>query len=54
MDDIKKDEPKPFIISVKSWRNTDKYPCPECGKKIGMPTYICEPCNIKIKPVMKF
>lgn len=42
------------VITVKSWRNTDKYPCPKCKKQIGMPTYICEPCNVKIKPVMNF
>lgn len=49
-----KKEPTIFIISVKKWKNTDKYPCPKCGKSIGMPTYICEDCNIKIKPVIKF
>lgn len=49
-----KQEPTELVIMVKSWRNTDKYPCPSCGKKVGMPTYTCEPCDIKLKPKMQF
>lgn len=50
-----KAEPMQFIISIKSWRNTDKYDCPKCGNKIGNDTkYLCAPCNIKIKPVINF
>ena len=40
-----------FIVS---WRRTDKYPCPKCGKKLGMPDYKCNPCNLKLKLKMKF
>ena len=42
------------IIMVKSWKRTDKYPCPKCGKKVGMPDYTCKPCNLVIKPKMQF
>lgn len=42
------------IIQVKSWKRTDKYPCPKCGQKVGMPDYTCKPCDLKIKPVMQF
>ena len=45
---------KEVVISIKSWRNTDKYPCPKCEKKLGMPDYTCKDCNIKLKPVMNF
>ena len=24
---------------VKKWKHTDKYPCPKCGAKLGMPDY---------------
>ncbi len=54
LDDLNKIQPDVFIVSVKSWKNTDKYPCPKCNKKIGMPSYTCEDCNIKLKPVMNF
>jgi predicted RNA-binding Zn-ribbon protein involved in translation (DUF1610 family) len=54
MEETKKEEPTVCVITIKKWKNTDKYPCPKCGKKIGMPTYICEDCNIKIKPVMNW
>ena len=54
MEETKKEEPTVCVIAIKKWKNTDKYPCPKCGKKIGMPTYICEDCNIKIKPVMNW
>jgi predicted RNA-binding Zn-ribbon protein involved in translation (DUF1610 family) len=53
MTEEKKEPPMQFVITIKSWRNTDKYDCPKCGKKIGTP-YLCEPCNVKIKPVMNF
>lgn len=39
---------------VRKWRNTDKYPCPKCGAKLGMPDYKCEKCNIKLKLKMQF
>ncbi len=39
---------------VKSWKNTDKHPCPECGKKLKSPNYTCEPCQVKIKLKMNF
>jgi len=46
-------EPIELVINIKSWKSTDKYPCPKCGKRIRTP-YLCVPCNIKIKPVIKF
>jgi DNA-directed RNA polymerase subunit RPC12/RpoP len=39
---------------VRKWRNTDKYPCPKCGSKLGMPDYKCEKCSVKIKLKMQF
>jgi|TARA_R110000744_G_scaffold251755_1_gene367628 predicted RNA-binding Zn-ribbon protein involved in translation (DUF1610 family) len=39
---------------VTSWRNKDKHPCPKCGKKLGMPEYKCDPCNVKLKLKMQF
>ena len=39
---------------VRKWRNTDKYPCPKCDSKLGMPDYKCEKCNVKIKLKMQF
>jgi len=36
------------------WRKTDKYYCPECGKKVSYPEYICNDCNVKLKLKMKF
>lgn len=39
---------------VSSWRNTDKHPCPKCGKKLGMPDYECKKCNLKLKLKMRF
>ncbi len=53
-DELKNLYPEVIKITVKSWRNTDKYPCPKCGAKLGMPSYTCEKCNVKIKPVMNF
>jgi hypothetical protein len=47
-------EPVVIVLSVKSWRNTDKYSCPMCEKKLGMPDYTCKDCNVKVKPVIKF
>lgn len=46
--------PEVVKITVKRWKNTDKYPCPKCGTKLGMPSYTCEKCNVKIKPVINF
>jgi len=40
-------------INVRAWTAKMKYPCPRCGKKVGMPDYICTACNIKVKPVMQ-
>ena len=40
--------------TISSWRKKDKYPCPKCGKKLGMPEYKCVPCNLKIKLKMRF
>ena len=54
LDTFCKPKPTEVNITVSSWRNTDKYPCPNCGAKLGMPDYTCEPCNIKIKPKVKF
>jgi len=54
LDELNKLSPEVVVISVKSWRNTDKYECPKCGTKVGMPTYTCTDCNVKIKPVMNF
>ena len=34
---------------VKSWKYTDKYPCPKCGIKLCTPFYTCVKCNIKFK-----
>jgi len=39
---------------IKKWKNTDKFPCPKCGKKLGMPDYKCDKCNVKLKLKMKF
>ena len=39
---------------VTSWRHTDKFPCPECKKKLCAPKYECKSCNIKIKLKMRF
>jgi hypothetical protein len=39
---------------VRKWRNTDKYPYPKCGAKLGMPDYKCEKCNVKLKLKMQF
>ena len=39
---------------VRKWRNIDKYPCPKCGAKLGMPDYKCEKCNVKLKLKMQF
>lgn len=49
-----KKEIRTVEIKVKSWRNTDKYDCPGCSKKVSMPNYTCEDCGIKVKPIMKF
>ena len=54
LDGVTKQEPEVIKITVKRWKNTDKYPCPKCGIKLGMPSYTCEKCNVKIKPVMNF
>lgn len=51
---VTKQEPEVIKITVKRWKNTDKYPCPKCGTKLGMPSYTCEKCKVKIKPVMNF
>lgn len=45
---------KTVEINIKSWRKTDKYPCPECSKKLSMPDYTCKNCNVKVKPIIKF
>jgi ribosomal protein S27AE len=50
-------EPDQFVLSVKNWKRGDKYDCPKCGNKIAANSdnkYLCEDCNIHIKPVMKF
>jgi len=39
---------------VRKWKNTDKYPCPRCGAKLGMPNYKCEKCNVELKLKMRF
>ncbi len=39
---------------VGGWKNTSKYPCPECGKKLGMPEYKCDKCNLKLKIKVQF
>ena len=39
---------------VGKWINTNKYPCPKCGAKLGMPDYKCEKCNVKLKLKMQF
>jgi competence CoiA-like predicted nuclease len=43
-------------ITVKSWRIEDKYECPKCKNKISIKDnkYVCESCNVQIKPVMNF
>ena len=51
------EDPNPpdiIILTVKSWRNTDKYYCPKCKKVLTMPTYTCTDCNIKIQLIIKF
>lgn len=47
---------KQVKLEVKKWTQKSKYPCPECGNKLGMPEYKCEPCKIIVKPYinMKF
>lgn len=54
LDGVTKQEPEVIKITVRRWKNTDKYPCPKCGTKLGMPSYTCEKCNVKIKPIMNF
>jgi predicted RNA-binding Zn-ribbon protein involved in translation (DUF1610 family) len=52
-----KEEPKQIVLSVKGWKRGIKYPCPLCGKKVGTNSenkYLCEPCNVVIKPVINF
>jgi len=39
---------------VRKWKHTDKYPCPKCGAKLGMPDYKCDKCNVKLKLKMRF
>lgn len=39
--------PKENTIFVKSWRNTDTFPCTNCGKKLMSP-YKCSECNINL------
>jgi len=39
---------------VYSWRKSDKYECPECGKKLSYPDYECKECDIKLKLKVKF
>ena len=39
---------------VSHWKHTDKYPCPECGKLLGVPKYKCDECNIKLNLKMQF
>lgn len=36
-------------VKVRSWRNSDKYPCPKCSGGLGMPDYTCKKCNIKLR-----
>ena len=49
--------PTEIIISIKRWTNTDKFNCPKCNNKIGLNEdnkYICQQCNIRLKPIIKF
>ncbi len=46
--------PEVVEMKIKNWRNTDKYPCPKCGTQLGMPSYLCEKCNVKLKLKMQF
>ncbi len=46
--------PETVEMEIKSWRNTDKFPCPKCGTKLSMPSYLCEKCNVKLKLTMRF
>jgi hypothetical protein len=43
-------------LIVKSWKITDKYPCPKCERMIGITSnqYICKGCDVKIDVRMKF
>lgn len=44
-------------ISIKSWKRGDKYECPDCKKKIDINKdnkYVCEECNVQVKPRMNF
>jgi len=49
-------EQKVVEIFIKKWQNTDTFPCPNCEKKIELENskYICEECNIRIVPKIKF
>ena len=44
-----KDKPDVIEKVVDIWRSTDKYPCPKCGKMLGLPEYKCGGCNIMLK-----
>ena len=38
-----------IIHIVRKWKNTDRYPCPKCGKKLSTLLYTCTPCDVKLK-----
>jgi hypothetical protein len=46
--------PVELTIVVRKWTIKDKYPCPQCGKKLAYPNYLCEADNIKLKPKVQF
>ena len=54
MKDTFETPPLELTITVRKWTIKDKYPCPQCGKKLAYPNYICEQDNIKIKPKVQF
>lgn len=36
-------------LTVKSWKITDKYNCPECKSKLVYPKYFCKNCDLELK-----
>ncbi len=40
-------------LKVKSWRHTDKRPCPKCGNKLQAP-YKCAKCKVQLRVTMQF
>lgn len=52
--DVADGTPRQVEIKVKSWRASDKFPCPDCHDMLGSPDYTCNKCNVKLKLKMTF